>query len=129
MDEHGRAAVEQIFVNLVQVVGANNVLITNLTAEIKGLREDMKGREKDASDLIDNSARLGEDIQELTGGFRMGLELLHGAAEAGKKGRVCWSDIVDIFTRIALEAQEEDEGGGEGEGEQQEERKTLPQRD
>lgn len=123
----GRAAAEQIFVGLIQAVGANTALITSLIAEIKGLRDDLKAKDglsENIGTLVDNTANLGEDVEALTGGFRVALDILRETAEAGKKGRVNWNDIADIFTRIELQAQqdeaeeeEEEEAGVDGEGE------------
>jgi len=116
MDEpgqgQGRAAAEQIFVGLIQATAANTALLTSLIAEIKGFREDLKAKDglsENIGTLVDNTASLGEDMGALTGGIRVALDILSGAAEAGKKGRVTWNDISDILTRIELQAQEEEE--------------------
>ena len=114
----GRAAVEQIFANLIQAVSANTVLITSLIGEIKGLREDLKAKEgiaENLNDLVSNTAHLGEDIEELTGSIGVAFRLLEGAAEAGKKGRVTWAEVLDVFAQIELEAQEDEAGNGEPE--------------
>lgn len=115
MDEpgqgQGRAAAEQIFVGLIQATAANTALLTSLITEIKGLRDDLKAKDglsENIGTLVDNTANLGEDVEALTGSIGMGLRILQDAAEAGKRGKVVWNDIVDIFTRIELEAQEED---------------------
>jgi hypothetical protein len=123
-----RAAVEQIFVGLVQAVSANNALITSLITEIKGLRDDLKAKEgitENLNDLVNNTASLGEDLQELTGSIGMAFRLLQGAAEAGKKGRVTWEEVLDVFTQIELEAQQE-EAEPDGDGEQPQGQEIFP---
>lgn len=118
----GRAAVETIFVNLIQVVSANNALLTGLITEIKSLREEMFGNEgfkNDMHDLINNTSNLGEDVGGLTGGIHMALMILRRSAEAGGKGRVTWGDINSIFTEIELESQQEEVEEEEQEQEQQ----------
>ena len=118
----GRAAAEHIFVNLIQAVSANNVLLASLTTEIKALREELFGNEgfkADMHDLINNTSNLGEDVGGLTGGLHMALEILKRAAEAGGKGRVTWGDINSIFTEIELESQQEEAEEEEQEQEQQ----------
>lgn len=133
----GRAAAEQIFVGLIQAVGANTALLTSLIAEIKGFREDLKVKEgvnENLNDLVNNTAHLGEGVEALTGGIRVALDLLHGAAEAGKKGRVTWNDVTEIFAQIELRAQEEEaeeeaeEAEADGDGERGEGQEIFPPR-
>lgn len=122
-EEHGRVAAEQIFVGLIQAVSANTALLTSVLTEIKGLRDDLKAKDglsENIGTLVDNTANLGEDVGSLTGGIRVALDILSGAAEAGKKGKVTWDDISDIITRIELQAQQEETEEEEAEEENQE---------
>lgn len=109
----GREAAEQIFAGFIQAIGENTALLSQLIEEVRGLREDIRGNadpnrdnlQKAITDLIDNTASLGEDMEMLTGAMGTGLTLLRGAAEVGRNGKLTWDDLAEIFTQMDLDAQ------------------------